>query len=159
MIHTIKGFGVVHKAEVDVFLELSCFFNDPTDVGNLISGSFAFSKSTLNICKFMVHVLLKPGLENFEHMIGQKEMETLSPWLMALVFLICVLSCSVTSNSLLPHGRCLPGSSVHGILQARILVWVTISFFKRSSQPKGGTHVSCISSIGRKILYCCTTWS
>ena len=65
MIHTVKGFGVVSKAEVDVFLELSCFFNDPTDVGNLILGSSAFSKSSLNIWK--VHILLKPGLENFEH--------------------------------------------------------------------------------------------
>ena len=62
--HTVKGHGIVNKAEVDVFLELFCFFNDPTDVGNLISGSFAFSKSSLNIWKFMVHVLLKPSLEN-----------------------------------------------------------------------------------------------
>ena len=67
VIHTVKGFGVVNKAEVDVFLELSCFFDDPTDVGNLISHFSAFSKSSLNIWKFMVHVLLKPGLENFEH--------------------------------------------------------------------------------------------
>ena len=68
VIHTVKGFGgIVNKAEVDIFLELSCFFDDLTDVGNLISGSFAFSKSSLNIWKFMVHVLLKPGLENFEH--------------------------------------------------------------------------------------------
>ena len=67
MIHTVKGFGVVNKAEVDVFLEFSCFFDDPTDVGNLISGSSAFSKSSLNIWKFTVHVLLKPSLENFEH--------------------------------------------------------------------------------------------
>ena len=67
VIHTVKGFGIVSKAEVDVFLEFSCFFYDPTDVGNLISGSFAFSKSSLNIQKFLVHVLLKPSLENFEH--------------------------------------------------------------------------------------------
>ena len=67
VIHTVKGFGVVNKVEVDVFLELSIFFDDPTDVGNLISGSSAFSKSFLNIWKFMVRVLLKPGLENFEH--------------------------------------------------------------------------------------------
>ena len=65
--HTVKGFGIVNKAEVDTFLELFCFFYDPTDVGNLISGSSAFSKSSLNIWKFTVHVLLKPGLENFEH--------------------------------------------------------------------------------------------
>ena len=64
--HTVKGFGIVIKAEIDVFLELSCFFDDPADVGNLISGSSAFSKSSLNIWKFMVHILLKPGLENFE---------------------------------------------------------------------------------------------
>ena len=66
VIHTVKGFGVVNKAEVDVFLELSCFFYDPTDAGNLVSGSFAFSKSSLNIQNFLVHVLLKPCLENFE---------------------------------------------------------------------------------------------
>ena len=66
MVHTVKGFGVVNKAEVDVFLELSYFFDDPVDVGNLISGSSAFSKSSLNIWKFTVHVLLKPGLDNFE---------------------------------------------------------------------------------------------
>ena len=67
VIHTVKGFSVVSEAEVDVFLELSCFFYDPLDVGNLISGSSAFSKTSLNIWKFTVHVLLKPSLENFEH--------------------------------------------------------------------------------------------
>ena len=67
VIHTVKGFGIVNKAEIDVFLELSCFFDDPTAVGNLISGSSAFSKSSLNIWKFPVHILLKPGLQNFEH--------------------------------------------------------------------------------------------
>ena len=67
VINTVKGLGIVNKAEVDVFLELSYFFDDPMDVGNLISGSSAFSKSTLNIWKFTVHVLLKPGLENFEY--------------------------------------------------------------------------------------------
>ena len=67
VIHTVKGFGIVNKAEIGVILELSCFFNDPADVGNLISGSSAFSKASLNIWKFTVHVLLKPGLENFEH--------------------------------------------------------------------------------------------
>ena len=67
VIHTAKGFGIVNKAEVDVFLELSCFFDDPMDVGNLISGSSAFSKSSSNIWKFTVHILLKPGLENFKH--------------------------------------------------------------------------------------------
>ena len=66
VIHTVKGFGIVNKAEIDVFLELSRFFDDPVDVGNLISGSSAFSKSSLNIWKFRVHVLLNPGLENFE---------------------------------------------------------------------------------------------
>ena len=70
VIHTVKGFGVVNKAEIDVFLELSCFFNDPMDVGNLISGSSAFSKSSFNIWKFTFHILLKPGLENFEHYLA-----------------------------------------------------------------------------------------
>ena len=67
VIHTVKGFGTVNKAEIDVFLEFSCFFDDPADVGNLMSGSSAFSKFSLNIWKFMVHILLKAGLENFEH--------------------------------------------------------------------------------------------
>ena len=67
VIHTVKGFSIVNKAKVDVFLELSCFFYDPTDVGNLISGSPAFSKSSLNIWTFLVHTMLKPSLENFEH--------------------------------------------------------------------------------------------
>ena len=67
VIHTVKGFGIVNKAEIDVFLELSCFLDEPVDVGNLTSGSSAFSKTSLNIWKFTVHVLLKPDLENFEH--------------------------------------------------------------------------------------------
>ena len=67
MIHIVKGFGIVNKAETDAFLELSCFFHDPEDVGNLSSGSSVFSKTSLNIRKFMVRILLKPGLENFEH--------------------------------------------------------------------------------------------
>ena len=67
VIHRVKGFDIVNKAEIDVSVELSCFYHDPADVGNLISGSSAFSKTSLNIWKFTVHVLLKPGLENFEH--------------------------------------------------------------------------------------------
>ena len=67
VIHTVKGFAIINEAEVDVFLEFACFFYDPTDVGNLISGSSAFSETSLNIWKFTVHLLLKPGLENFEH--------------------------------------------------------------------------------------------
>ena len=67
VIPTVKGFGIVNKAEIDVFLELSCFFDNPVDVGYLISGSSAFSKTSLNICKFTVYVLLKPALEKFEH--------------------------------------------------------------------------------------------
>ena len=67
LIHTVKGFGIVNQAEIDVFLELSCFFNDPEDVGNSTSGSFAFSKTSLNIRKFTVHISLKLGLENFDH--------------------------------------------------------------------------------------------
>ena len=67
VIHIVKGFGIVNKAKIHIFLELSCFFHDPVDAGNLISGSSAFSKTSLNIWKFTVHVLLKPGLENFEH--------------------------------------------------------------------------------------------
>ena len=81
VIHTVKGFGIFNKAEVDVFLELSCFLDDPADVGNLISGSSAFSKSSLNILKFMVHVLLKPNLENFEHYLLVCEMSVFVQYL------------------------------------------------------------------------------
>ena len=77
MIHTVRDFGIVNKAEIDVFLELFCFFDDPADVGNLISVSSAFSKSTLNIWKSMIHVLLKPGLENFEHYLLPYEMSVI----------------------------------------------------------------------------------
>ena len=72
VIHIVKGFGIVNKAEIYAFLELSCFLDDPADVGNLISGSSAFSKSNLNNWKFTVHILLKPGLENFEHYFASK---------------------------------------------------------------------------------------
>ena len=75
VIHIVKGFGIVNKEEIDVFLELSCFFNDPTDGGNLISGSSTYSKSSLNIWKFTVHVLLKPGLENFGHYLARMQDE------------------------------------------------------------------------------------
>ena len=67
VVHMVKGFGIVNKAKIDVFLERFCLFNDPANVGNLISGSFAFSKTSLNIWKFMVHILLKPGLEDLGH--------------------------------------------------------------------------------------------
>ena len=77
MIHTVKGFGVVNEAKVDVLLELSCFFDDPTDVGNLISGSSAFSKTNLNIWKFSAQVLLKPDLDNFEHYLLVCEMSAI----------------------------------------------------------------------------------
>ena len=69
VIHTVRGFGIVNKTEIDIFLELPCFFNDPANVCNLISGSSAFSKTSLNVWKVMVHMLLKPGLENFEHLL------------------------------------------------------------------------------------------
>ena len=75
--HTVKSFGIDNKAEIDVFLELSCFSDDPADIGNLISGSSAFSKTSLNIWKFLVHVLLKPGLENFEHYLLACEMSAI----------------------------------------------------------------------------------
>ena len=77
VIHTVKGFGIVKKAEIDVFLELSCFFEDPMDVGNLISGSSAFSKTSLNIWKFKIHVLLKSGLENLSITLLECEMNAI----------------------------------------------------------------------------------
>ena len=88
LIHTVKGVGIVNKAEVDVFLELPCFFNDPTDVGNLISCSSAFSKSSLNIWNFTVHVLLKPGLENFENYFASRwdECNCVVVWKFGIIF-------------------------------------------------------------------------
>ena len=77
VIHTVKGYSVVNKAEIDLFLELSCFFDDPVDVDNLISGSSAFSKYSLNVLKFMFHVLLKPGLETFKHYFAGCEMSAI----------------------------------------------------------------------------------
>ena len=77
VIQTVKGFGIVDKAEIDVFLELSCFFDDPVDVGNLFSDSSAFFKTSLNIWKFTVHILLKPDLENFEHYFARYEMSAI----------------------------------------------------------------------------------
>ena len=81
VVHTIKGFGIVNKAETDVFLELFCFFDDPVDVGNLISGFSAFSKSSLNIWNFTVHVLLKPCLENFEHYLAGMWNDCAAVWI------------------------------------------------------------------------------
>ena len=84
VIHTVKGFAIVNKGEVDVFLKLSCFFDDPTDVGNLISGSSAFSKSSLKIWKFTVHVLLKPGLENFQHYFAKTQCNQINKYFLKL---------------------------------------------------------------------------
>ena len=77
VIHTVKGFGIVNKAEINFFLELSCFFDDPAGVGNLISGSSAFSRTSLNIWNFTVHILLKPRLENFEHYFASVDMSAI----------------------------------------------------------------------------------
>ena len=110
VIPTVKGFGIVNKAEVDVFLDLSCFFNDPTDVGNLISCSSAFSKSSLNIWKFLV--LLEPGLENFQYYFAAAAAKSNR---------LCPTLCDPIDGSL-------PGSTVHGIFQARVLEWVAIAF-------------------------------
>ena len=110
VIPTVKGFGIVNKAEVDVFLDLSCFFNDPMDVGNLISCSSAFSKSSLNISKFLV--LLEPGLENFQYYFAAAAAKSNQ---------LCPTLCDPIDGSL-------PGSTVHGIFQARLLEWVAIAF-------------------------------
>ena len=158
VIHTVKGFGIVNNEEVDAFLELSCFFDDPMYVGNLISGSSAFSKWSLNIWKLRVHTLLKPGLENFEHYFASvwdewKLCGSLSilwhclslglEW--KLIFsspvataefskfagiLSAAAAKSLQSCPTLrdPIDGLLPGSSVPGILQARTLEWVAISF-------------------------------
>ena len=104
VIHTVEGFGIINKAEIDVFLKLSCFFDDPADVGNLISGSSAFSKSSLNIWKFMVHVLLKPGLENFKHYFT-------SVWDECSCVVVCAFSVLLSEAS--PHTGELPSHPEH----------------------------------------------
>ena len=164
MNHAVKGFGIVNNAEIDVFLELSCFFDDPVDVGNLISGFSAFSKSSLNIWKFIVHVLLKPSLENFEQYFAgvwdecncvvvwtSFDIAFLWDWNENWPFPVMwpLLSCpnlrfpnfqfykvaaaaakSLQSCPILcdPRDGSPPGSPVPGILQARTLEWVAISF-------------------------------
>ena len=110
VIHTVKGFSIV--TEADVFLEFSCFFYDPTDVGNLIYGSSSFSKSSLYILKFLVHILLKPSLKDFEYNLAAAAAKSLQS---------CLTLCDPIDGS--P-----PGSPVPGILQARTLEWVAISF-------------------------------
>ena len=223
VIHTIKGFGIVNKAERDVFLELSCFFDDPVDVGILTSGSSAFSKTSLNIRKFTVHILLKPGLENFEHyftsvwdecscaivwvffgiaflcdnkhrtfsllslcVLGLVGRGSRGHWIVEVVIIFIVLTILYYDN--LTHCllnkivRCmnmlsffhysdtyvtcaqlyltlchlmdcsLPGSSVHKILQARILEWVAISFSRGSSWPRDWTCISWVSSLQKGSL-------
>ena len=105
MIHTIKGFGIVNKAEIDIFLGLACFSDDPADVGNLISGSSAFSKSSLNIWKFMVHILLKPGLENFEHYFTSvwDECNCAVVWALCHTQVCCTQSSCPCGKPLLTH--------------------------------------------------------
>ena len=109
VIHTVKGFSVVNETEVDVFLEFSSFFCDPEDIGNLISGSSAFSKSSLYIWKFSVHIPLKSSLKDFEHYLAAKSCQS------------CPTLCD-------PIDVSPPGSPIPGILQARTLEWVAISF-------------------------------
>ena len=137
VIHTVKGFGIVNKAEIDVFLEFSCFFDDPVDVGNLISGSSAFSKTSLNIWKFTVHLLPKPGLENFKHHYtatahrhGQEELLQAQGqgWRVREISLLpLLLSRSSRVRLCDPRDGSPPGSPIPGILQARTLEWVAIS--------------------------------
>ena len=170
VIHTVKCFGIVNK-EVDIFLELSCFFDDPLDVDNLISGSSSFSKSSLNIWKFMVHILLKPALENFEHYFASVWDECDCAVVWALFRIAFLWDCNENwpflalwpllsfPNSLAywvkwsdvaqlyptlcdPLDCSLPGSSVHGIFQAIVLEWIAISFSRGSSQPRDRTRVS-----------------
>ena len=105
LIHTVKGFGIVNKAEVDVFLELSCFFKDPVKVRDLISGSSAFSNTSLNIWKFTVHILLKPGLENFEHTLLACEMSALV-WLFEHSLALPVLGIGMKADLLQFCGHC-----------------------------------------------------
>ena len=131
VICTVKGFGIVNKAKIDVFLELSWFFDDPADVDNLISGPSAFSKTSLNIWKFIcIYVYI--------HMCMQ-----------------CMCAKSFQSCLTLSDTRdySLPGSSDHGFLQARVLEWVAMPSFRESSRSRDWTPISYVSCIGRWVLY------
>ena len=162
VIHAVEGFGIVNKAEVDVFMELSCFFYFPTDVGNLISGSSAFSKTSLNMWKFMVHVLLKPDLENFEHYFTSvwDECNCVVVWAFCGIAFLrdwnknwpfkSLQSCLILCN---PMGYSLPGSSIHGISQTRIPEWIAMPHSRGSSWPRDGTSVLELSCIDRLIIY------
>ena len=132
VIHTIKGFSVLSEAKVEVFLEFFCSLYDPMSVGNLISGSSAFLKSSLYICKFLVHILLKPSLKDFEHYFASlwNECKECSEW----------KSLSHVQLFAIPIDY-----TVLGILQARIVEWVAFSFSRGSSQPRDWTKVSHIS--------------
>ena len=129
VIHTVKGFGIVNKAEIDGLLELSCFFNDPTDVGNLISSPFAFSKSSLNIWKFMVHILLKPGLENFEHFPGGSDGK--------------VSACSVGEPGLIPGSGRSPGKEMATHIHALEKEMTPTPVFLPGESQRWGSLVGC----------------
>ena len=164
VIHTVKGFGIVNKAEIDVFLELSCFFDDPANVGNLISGSFAFSKTNWNIWKFMVHVLLKPGLENFEHYFTSVWDECNCAVVdFNILFFPEPVLCLVTQSCpalLTPWTVANQAPLSMGILQARILECVAMTSSRGFSQPRAQSQVShtagrffTLSHQGRPVLY------
>ena len=133
VIHSVKGFDIVNKAEIDVFLELACFVNDPADVGNLIFGSSAFSKTRLNIWKFTVHVLLKPGLENFEHYFASMwdECSCVVVW---AFFALPFLGIRTKTDLFQSHGHC----CVFQICCHTECRTFTTSFFRiwNSSNPK-----------------------
>ena len=137
VIHTVKGFGIANKTEIDVFLELSCFFDDPADVGNLISCSPAFSKTSLNIWKFTVHVLLNPGLEDFKHHFTSMWDDCNCAVVWAFFGIAWKWKLHLTLCDPMDY-------TVHGILQARLLEWTAFPFSRGSSQPRDGTQVSSI---------------
>ena len=134
VIHRVKGFGIVNKAEVDVFLELSCSFDDPVNFGNLISGSSAFSKTSLNIWKFTIHVLLKPGLENFEHYFAsvwdECNCEIYTPPIIQDALLLCSPPRLLYPNSL-RQGT--PRAPPHFHYKGFFLYCLPLSFFQNVS--------------------------
>ena len=159
MIHTVKGFGIVTKSEIDLFLELSCFFDNPTDVYNLTSCSSAFSKSSLNIWKFTAHLLLKPGLENFEYYFASvwDECNCVLVWTFFGIAFLCDWNESWPFPFLRPL-LSFPNLLAYLVQHFHSIIFYGLKELSWNSITSISSHLSSVFCIDRQILYHCTTW-